>query len=317
MDEVDFDEQMAPWRALVRARTPALRRAAAAAALQQVAQVDPLAVPPSAQVLMVGDVHCNVHYLLPLIAWAAAGGHRTIVQLGDTFGTRLDTAEGAMDVLSRTCQAHQVTFLFIEGNHDRHVDGLDRLPVHPPSGLRPCRPNVWHVPRGFSWTWNGCRWAAIGGAVSVDAAQRIAGTSWWPEEEITDDEVDAMLRQVGQADVLLTHDRPAWVEAALGLVPGAWWERTPPHWADSDFHRSQAHQQRLDRLVAGLRPALHLHGHLHRRYTLVSDRTPWGGRCRVEGLAHEGMAPGNTLLLPVAPDLPALTATNFVTGLIE
>ncbi len=123
---------------------------------------------------------------------------------------------------------------------------------------------------------------------------------------MTDQQVADVTANVGRTDVLLTHDRPAWVELALGLTPGAWWLTMPRSWSDGDFHRSQAHQQRLDRLVAGLQPALHLHGHLHRRYDLVSDETPWGGRCRVSGLADEG--PGNTLVVPCAPDVPALHA---------
>ncbi|SFK74375.1 metallophosphoesterase family protein [Geodermatophilus ruber] len=273
----------------------------------------PLAMPAGGRVLVVGDVHGSEPHLLRLVQGAAEAGLSTIVQLGDTFGTHPARSARAMDAVSCACVEHGVTFLWLDGNHDRHVGLLDRLPTDPVTGLHPCRPHVWHLPRGASWTWGGCRWTAVGGAVSVDAAVRTYGEDWWIEEELTDADIDRVVAEVGATDVLLSHDRPAWVEPALGQAPGAWWRHMPFRWSEDDFRRSQAHQRRLDRLVTALRPKLHMHGHLHRRYDLVTDESPWGGRTRVSGLAHEPMQ-GNTLVVPCAPDFDRLLADTGTQG---
>jgi len=283
------------------------RSVAARAVLDTVSGIDPLAFPASGRVLVVGDVHGSEPHLRRLVERAAEQGLSTIVQLGDTFGTHPERSSRVLDAVSGASGEHGVTFPWLDGNHDRHVGFLDRLPTHPGSGLHPCRPHVWHMPRGASWEWEGCRWTAVGGAVSVDAAVRTLGEDWWTQEEMTDADVDRVIAEVGSTDVLLTHDRPAWVEPALGQTPGAWWRDMPFRWSESDFRRTKAHQRRLDRLVTGLQPRLHLHGHLHRRYDLVTDGSPWGGRTRVSGLAHEPMQ-GNTLVVPCAPDLDQLLA---------
>ncbi|MEX2289183.1 MAG: metallophosphoesterase [Mycobacteriales bacterium] len=314
----DFDERMTPWRELTAPRVgEAARERAQQQVLELTAGQDPLREPGGNPVLLVGDVHGNAHHMVALIERAADAGISLLIQLGDTFGTHPDTAQGAMELVSAACTRHEVDFVWLHGNHDRHPD-VPLWPVQQSSGLQPVRPRVWHLPRGHTWTWHGVRWTAIGGAVSVDAAMRTFGTNVWFEEEISDSEADKIITDVlarhGGTDVLLTHDRPAWVEQALGLTPGGWWQHAPGFWAEDDFHRSQAHQQRLDRIVTALRPRLHLHGHLHRRYTLVSDDTPYRQRCRVEGLAHEGLGNANTLVLPCSPDLDALLSEPFVRG---
>lgn len=263
------------WTEVTEAPDSATRTWASAEVLAEVSASRPLAVPSGGRVLVVGDVHGSQPHLLRLVQRAAGEGLSTIVQLGDTFGTDTGRSLRVLDALGNACSRYGVTCLWLEGNHDRHVGFLDRLPTHLASGLRPCRPNVWHLPRGVSWEWGGCRWTAVGGAASVDAAVRTLGADWW-FEEVTDAEVDRIIAAVGATEVLPTHDRPAWVEPALGQAPGGWWRDTPFSWSDADFHRSQTHQDRLDRLVTALRPRLHLHGHLHRRYDLVTDPFPWG-----------------------------------------
>ena len=74
-------------------------------------------------------------------------------------------------------------------------------------------------------------------------------------------------------------------------------------WAEGDFYRSQAHQERLDRLVAALQPSWHLHGHLHRRYDVLSSATPRVGACLMTGLANEGQPYANRIITSTQPDL--------------
>jgi hypothetical protein len=303
----DWDDLMTPWRALVRTRDAARRRALVEQAHAQVTGEDPLAEPGSGRWVIAGDVHANAHYVTSLLDKVRSAGLDRLLVLGDFAGTLPDRTEGFLDWVSYACHQNGVTLLWLDGNHEPHREGiLDRCPVDPRTGTRPVRPRVHHLPRGLRWTWGRTRYAAAGGAVSVDRAVRTEGqTVFTFDEELTESQVDA-ISAGGPCDVLLTHDRPAWVELSLEETPGAWWQNTPGRWADGDFHRSQAHQARLDRLVAALRPRWHLHGHLHRRYDHVSSRTPWGGPCLVSGLANEGQPYGNRIVVDTQPDLDNL-----------
>jgi len=283
-----WDELMSPWRQLARTRDARKREKLVLRALATVAHDEPLREPVSGRWVLAGDTHGDAHYVTSLVDKVAAAGLDRLMILGDVAGTRPDQVEGFLDWVSRACLDNDVTLLWLDGNHDPHRDGvLDRCPVDPRTGTRPVRPRVHHLPRGLRWQWGDVRYCAAGGAASVDRSQRSEGVTVFSlDEELTDAQVNS-IAAAGRCEVLFTHDRPAWIESALGETPGAWWLRAPDVWADEDLYRSQAHQARLDRLVSSLQPRWQLHGHLHRRYDLISSDTPWGGPCRVTGLANE------------------------------
>lgn len=304
-----WDDEMQVWRRLVRTVSARGRRVLTKDALAAVAREEPLAEPVSGRWVLAGDVHANAHYVTTLIDKVAEAGLDRLVVLGDFAGTLPDRTEGFLDWVSYACHQNEVTVLWLDGNHEPHLDGvLDRCPVDPRTGTRPVRPRVHHLPRGLRWTWGTTRYAVAGGAVSVDRAMRTEGqTVFTLAEELTEAQV-AQISADGPCDVLLSHDRPAWVEAAVGETPGAWWLNVPGGWAEGDFYRSQAHQERLDRLVETLQPSWHLHGHLHRRYDVISSSTPWGGPCLMSGLANEGQPYANRIITNTQPDLSDLHA---------
>lgn len=87
-------------------------------------------------------------------------------------------------------------------------------------------------------------------------------TMWWPEEEISDGEVEEAIAG-GPVDVLLTHDKPL---------------QSEPGWNRKNDDVSKVNQRRVSRVVSACQPRILLHGHLHYRYTDVirsgdNDRT--------------------------------------------
>lgn len=50
----------------------------------------------------------------------------------------------------------------------------------------------------------------IGGADSIDKAYRVEGYSWWPDEELSRQELDNMVTKYAQArpEIMVTHDAP-------------------------------------------------------------------------------------------------------------
>jgi hypothetical protein len=127
---------------------------------------------------------------------------------------------------------------------------------------------------------------AVGGAASVDRALRSEGSSWWPDEELTDEEADH-ISAAGPVDVVVCHDRPQAAAIALGDRPGEWWARAPKAWAHDDLARSDVHSARVQRVVDALQPRHVWHGHLHQRTEVVLDPASWGGSCTVHGLSMD------------------------------
>lgn len=249
------------------------------------------------RVLAVGDVHGNTEHALWLMALAAERECERVFALGD-FGAWEHTAEGRrfFDTVDEAAAGLGLVVYFLDGNHDKTSLLLERYHDQPDDeGFLQCRKRIRYAPRGHRWTWEDTAFAAFGGAYSTDkpwrlavearatafAASRLgrlirrqaaAQTLWFPEEEMTDEELDALLAaDSSPVDVLLTHDKP---------------RGTDPVFNRKDKPECLPNQDRVQRLAQTLRPRLLLHGHLHYRYTETIEASP-GVRTRVEGLAAD------------------------------
>lgn len=254
------------------------------------------------KLLLAGDVHGNTSHVIHLLDIARSRGAERIMQLGD-FGGWEHTADGRefLDTVSKRATKFGIPLYWIDGNHDRwsltmdlHGDDRDD------EGFVRCRENVLYAPRGHRWTWAGTRFLALGGANSVDKPWRLrqerakaekvrrknmyrsaagstlaptdtAGTLWFPEEELTDEQIETVLADASPVDVLLTHDKS---------------RASNPDWNRKDLPECWPNQDRVQRVVAALCPRLLVHGHLHWRYT---DHIRCGDQAwtRVEGLAAD------------------------------
>ncbi|MFF7243624.1 metallophosphoesterase [Embleya sp. NPDC008237] len=258
------------------------------------------------RILLAGDTHGNTGHVRRLLDAAAELDVDLIFQLGD-FGFWEHEASGVryLDAVNRSARSRGVDVYFLDGNHDKTSLLMesygDRRDEH---GFAIVRPRVRYAPRGHRWSWRGTNFLAFGGALSLDREQRLAeerrrhekaqrkegfrrgagrppgdvpdfaGTLWFPEEQATDADVDAILTDPAPVDILLTHDKPL---------------RTAPEFNRKDDPRCLPNQQRVQRLVDAYRPTLAAHGHLHFRYTEELAH-PDGSSTRVEGLAADPMA---------------------------
>lgn len=241
----------------------------------------------SPAVMLLGDTHANTDWTVSMIEAAAGMRVDLILQLGD-FGywpMQMDGAEFLASVETALAE-HDMFLWFIDGNHEDHHHLL-QVPVDRTTGRRPVSAHVEHLPRGFRWTWAGRRWVAAGGAVSMDVHFRQEEVTWFPEEELTDVEVDAIVSD-GPADVLVSHDAPfgtpfLYSRYRQSLHPS---ERNVG-WPVAALHSSDAHQGRLLRLVEGLGVRQVFHGHHHVGYEdvlVLSD----GTETSVTGLGCDG-----------------------------
>lgn len=95
---------------------------------------------------------------------------------------------------------------FIDGNHDYMPDlvGITQS--------SPVAKNLTYIPRGTVLMLEGIRVGFLGGGNSLDKDSRVPGWSWFPEENITNDQAYRLLENAdkhGGLDLLVTHVPPA------------------------------------------------------------------------------------------------------------
>lgn len=237
-----------------------------------------------ARVLVTGDLHANTAAAFEVVDHASRLGADLVLQVGDLgWFPRDQRGQVFIRKLEKRLTLRGLNMWWIDGNHEDH----DRLSARSVGveGRRQVTEHMWHLPRGFRWTWHHAVWVAAGGAVSVDKAFRTEGKTWFPTEELTDDEVERIISD-GPADVVVSHDAPLGVptlRALLNQDRPAW--RRVSVWPTGQVLRSDEHQRRLRRLVEGVEAKRVLHGHHHLRYSDVLSAIH--GPVLVEGLGMD------------------------------
>lgn len=259
--------------------------------------------------MMVGDTHGNSDWLSSYIFPVAMTlGVDRVVVLGD-FGAWEHTDDGVafMNDCDTIAGTAGIPLFWLHGNHDKwsHTVATYRKNIDQ-AGFIACRESVFYIPQGLAWTWGGISFRSFGGAYSIDKTWRLEreennyrralikarsrigsgdlftpetvpstkGTLWFPEEEMTDHEMDQLLAgDCDTKDVILSHDKP------LSSEPG---------WNRKDYPGCIPNQVRLDRALKAHKPLWWFHGHLHHHYTDKVRGMDW--ETTVIGLAPDPAA---------------------------
>lgn len=218
-------------------------------------------------IAFVGDIHGKPAAFEHTLATALNRGVTSIVQVGDFWiydGSKEPTK--LERIITRVCRdarmdADLVDYRFIDGNHE-NFDFLT------PDAADPVRisEHVTYIPRGSRVTLAGADLLFLGGASSADREWRTEGKTWWPAENITEDQLDRALTTSGRGpvDVLVTHEATTAVFADLCARGGHTFDKMndPP---------GDANRVKLDQLVDAARPRALVHGHHHTGYASVHD----------------------------------------------
>jgi hypothetical protein len=247
-------------------------------------------------IMLLGDTHGNTNFIKNVVIPAARKNKVTwIYQVGD-FGYWEHELDGAafLDAVNTELAKVGINLVFIQGNHDKVSLIADKYLEQ--DGFYKVRTNLWYAENGTVWSPDEGKtnFMALGGAYSVDKSWRLEQETarfhntyhaeirashpnpfkeslWFPEEEITDEELDVILNGVSdRVDVLLTHDKPISATVPMKLFPIA---------------ECEPNQRRIQKAVNLLRPKLVVHGHFHVRYTdtILNGQ----GYTRVEGLGAD------------------------------
>jgi len=225
------------------------------------------------RIAFAGDWHCNRDWARRAIRHASSLNADIIVHLGD-FG--YEFPPGFVKGVDAALRKAGLELWFVDGNHECFPTLL-RYPIRE-DGRRQLTDRIWHLPRGFRWTWGDVSFLALGGAYSIDRKWRVPGVSWWREEEITDEQVEQAIAG-GPVDVLVSHDCPTGVD-----IPGL--AESAHLWPPLDLIRADSQRLQLRRVADAVRPSWAWHGHYHCQYETVADMGH--GPVRVVGLDCDG-----------------------------
>lgn len=170
------------------------------------------------ELLVAGDWHGNTRWMEKVLRAAARSGHKMIVHCGDlaVLWPAPNDNDKFTKVLRRRLDEHDLTLLFVDGNHDVHPK-LRALPVNE-DGFGVITDRLLYAPRGHRWNLSGVRFGALGGAYSVDRHLRKQGRSWWLGEQTS--EADVRRLGTGRLDVLITHEVPAGIDVVSEFSGG-------------------------------------------------------------------------------------------------
>lgn len=243
---------------------------------------------------MVGDTHGIKSDIWNACREAGDRKIKHVVVLGD-FGLWDHRAEGVefLDECNEAARVNDCTIFAIGGNHENwdnwnaYFENLT-LPRH--KGFVMVRRRVLLAPKIHTWKWANKIFVGAGGAVSIDREWRLKGergerdqitgrrivsgsgpkTLWWPNEQLTDEDVAAIESWNIKADYLFTHD-------CSDKTP--FYNRLKP---DLD---SQIHRQRIDKVLRATKPDFHFHGHMHTKYDWMNaDAHRWEHGTQTYGL---------------------------------
>lgn len=208
---------------------------------------------PDARVAVCGDWHGNVGWsrLLANALPHLAPDVTTLLHLGDWWMPPAEADEAFADT--------NIDRIYVTlGNHEPWDQITKLLKKHPMEAVRISK-LIWLLPRPARLTIGGRSVLSLGGAASVDRMSRIEGLTWWPDEAITDEHVEAAIAG-GPADLMLTHESPA----GTPVRPVREILRTNPHgFPSAALDASAASRARVTQVWDAVRPELLIHGHMH------------------------------------------------------
>lgn len=211
------------------------------------------------EVLFAGDWHGSLYQAFNALDRAQMQDISVIIQLGDFGIYNTEYSMKYLKQLNQSLKKRGQVLYFVDGNHE-DFDYLYSLPIQS-DGTRRVRSNIYHLPRGFRFTWLDVSFVALGGAHSVDRQVRRPHKSWWPQERVTPEELQATI-DGGIGDVLLMHDSPAGAPNLITDNPIR--QAQAMQWfPQEELMQANDHREFLRPVLAAVQPVLIVHGHYH------------------------------------------------------
>lgn len=249
------------------------------------------------KLLIVGDTHGNTTDMRNVFAHACRVEADQIIQVGD-FGYGFDRKQykggdsliecAFVRQVEKMVEKTGIPLYWLPGNHENYdlldyaIEGEGTALAAPitlqDDGTYECRPGVFYIPRGTVLERGEKRILVCGGAASVDKRYRQPFISWWPQELITDQDVEKC-KEAGQVDILLTHDLPLEVTVID--------RHLDPTWGQEASDTTYMNRVKVSEILKNCGAIRMWHGHLHHPY--VEEVRIDGHMVKVVGLDRDTM----------------------------
>lgn len=198
-------------------------------------------------VYLTGDIHGDIRRLLR-IDDEQMTKEDVVIVLGD-FGVIWEENSNRTLILLELLSEKNFTVAFVDGNHEnfKEIKKLETI-VYWNGGYVGVLPfGIIHLLRGEIYNLGGKRIGVCGGANSVDKAWRKENSSWWAEEEISEDDVKNFETNLNNGDyrenkidIMLSHDAPANIIPVVKLYSGI---------NDGAINNSQKQLDKIDQMA--------------------------------------------------------------------
>lgn len=157
---------------------------------------------PDRRIAICGDLQGNIPWIRTIsrATKVLAPDIDTVIQAGDWWADHPDVDEAFQE-------AGITRVISVLGNHEPW-GAISPLLAHRPGEAIRISTLQWLLPRPYRLDVGGRSVLCLGGATSIDRQYRTQGIDWWPEEAITDRQVE-MAKAGGPADIMITHESPA------------------------------------------------------------------------------------------------------------
>lgn len=227
------------------------------------------------KILCLGDTHTNAPFIDKFYSVAVAlHDPDVIVQVGD-FGFWENRGPDFLDIVNDITTEYNKPFYWIDGNHENHELLHKNYVKGCYDDFVQMRSNIFYIPRGHTWEWDGLRFMGFGGAYSINKASLTPYINWFPEEMPSEEDI-ARANNHGKVDVLICHDTPE----GTPLISFTFGKDTPKGCMWS--------RKKLREVADSAQPKLIVHGHYHHPYT-ETWFSPWGD-VKVIGLSGDYVA---------------------------
>lgn len=159
-------------------------------------------------IYITGDVHGDIDFgKFDNFSTENVSLNDTLIILGDAA---ICWSPDFTDEIISMYRKLNITVIFVDGNHE-NFDMLESLPIVEYKGalMHKIDEHIFHVMRGEILEIEGYKMLCIGGAHSIDKYMRTEHVSWWPQEEITNHDIDNAIWNLkkynNKVDLVLTH----------------------------------------------------------------------------------------------------------------
>lgn len=220
------------------------------------------------KVLICGDLHGQLNGLEAACQKAKNTDCDLIIQLGD-FGFIFN--DDMTVHVEKILSYYQIEMFYLDGNHE-NFDLMEQMGIYNDSPfLFQVTDHLSYLPRGCRFSLGSASCMAFGGASSIDRAFRSHGIDWWPQEAVTQEQIDKVSDE--HVDILFTHDVPGSPPNLMSKLNNS---KISKEWKEQ-LPAAEEQRNLLYQLKQKVKPAYIYHGHYHVNYDDVYNNTVYTG----------------------------------------